>query len=108
LVPLTLDFGSVAKGAASVPLAVTLTNNQNTALPVAGITISNSQFTETDNCATVAPFGHCTISVTFTPAAIGGQNGIMTVNDGFASTPTSPQSVQLFGIGNLPPTPVSP
>jgi hypothetical protein len=70
LSPLVLNFGPQAEGVPSTPLAVTLTNNQNATLTIASITANNSQFAETDNYATVAPFGHCTISVTFTPSAI--------------------------------------
>jgi len=44
----------------------------------------------------VAPLGHCTINVTFTPPGVGTFNGTLTVTDDAAN---SPQSSTLSGTG---------
>ncbi len=99
LLPLVLNLGAQAVGTTSNAQMIVLTNSQNAPLSIAGITISNDQFAETDDCASVAPFGHCTIEVTFSPAASGDQTGELVVDDGFASTPLYPQGVELVGRG---------
>jgi len=99
LFPLVVNLGTQAVGTTGSAHTIELTNNQNAPLSISGITISNDQFAETDDCASVAPFGHCAIGVTFSPTATGDQTGTLNLNDGFATTPKYPQSVQLAGLG---------
>ncbi|MFI5351493.1 MAG: choice-of-anchor D domain-containing protein [Candidatus Binatales bacterium] len=99
LFPLVVNLGTQAVGTTGSAHTIELTNNQNAPLSISGITISNDQFAETDDCASVAPFGHCAIDVTFSPTATGDQTGTLNLNDGFATTPKYPQSVQLAGLG---------
>ena len=99
LFPLVVNLGTQAIGTTGSGHTIELTNNQNAPLSISGITLSNDQFAETDDCASVAPFGHCSIDVTFSPTAAGDQTGTLNLNDGFATTPKYPQSVQLAGLG---------
>jgi len=95
LTPVSATF----KGAELITTAAkafTLTNNQSVTLNVSSVAVS-ANYAETDNCQpTVAPLGHCTINVTFTPPGVGTFNGTLTVTDDAAN---SPQSSTLSGTG---------
>jgi hypothetical protein len=79
---------------------VTLKNGQSTAIAVTGITSSLSDYTQTNTCpvspSTLAAGKTCTISVTFTPTALGSRTGTLTVKD---TGTNSPQTVSLSGTG---------
>jgi phospholipase C len=83
--------------------SILLTNYNPTTLTISSITPS-AGFGQTNNCkGSLPPLNpitggppDCTISVTFSPTAAGPQSGTLTVVD---SDPTSPQIVQLSGIG---------
>jgi len=84
----TLSFGNQAVGAASAPIAVTVTNIGNTVVAVSSITASGD-FSETDDCVKVPlqPNTNCTINVTFTAQAVGGSTGAILVTDNAAGSP---------------------
>lgn len=108
LAPLIVSFGPQPLGTASSPKTLTLTNNQRVPLAVPSITITNGSFTESDNCVpAVAPYGRCTISVTFVPLAGGALSGALVVNDGFTNSPLSPQASELLGVGATSPSPTA-
>src|SRR6266849_2004151 len=91
-----LTFGNQTVGTTSAPKAVTLTNNQSTALSISGISASGD-FAQTNTCGTsLAASTQCTISVTFTPTAAGTRNGTLTVVDAASN---SPQTASLTGTG---------
>lgn len=98
LTPTSANFGNVPQGIASSPHNFTLTNNNQTAaLAISSITTGNPDYTESDTCAgSVAPKGHCTITITFTPSNIGTETGTLTVNDSASNTP---QTGSLTGTG---------
>jgi hypothetical protein len=87
-------------GTPSAPKVFTLSNNQSTALTISGITITGANggdFTETDTCGgSVAAKGTCSISVTFTPSALGTRSATLNVADNASN---SPQVVPLTGTG---------
>jgi Abnormal spindle-like microcephaly-assoc'd, ASPM-SPD-2-Hydin len=99
LSPTGLIFGTVAKGATSVPKTLTLTNNTSGSL---GFTFLaslnyNAAGSGTKPCTgTLASKATCTISVTFTPTANGAASGSLAVSS--ASFPT--QLAGLSGIGS--------
>lgn len=67
-------FAPSVVGGTAGPVAVTLTANGGQPVTVSGVSITGTDagsFTETNNCATLAAGGTCTISVTFKPAAAG-------------------------------------
>jgi len=78
---------------------VTLTNTGTGALTINSIAASGD-FAETNNCpispATLAASGPCTISVTFSPVAVGPRAGMLTITDNASG---SPHMVPLSGTG---------
>jgi hypothetical protein len=109
--PSPVDFGAVTVGS-SAPLSITLTNTGaaplNFSSPFAVTGASAADFTFTDTCVPdplpqLAPGASCTISLTYTPSAVGGSSASMS----FASnTLTSPDVLNLTGTGTAVPVPV--
>ena len=103
LSPTSLNFGSRTVGSPSAPSTVTLTNLGSAAIHVWATAIAGTNsgdFSRVNSCpvppATLAGGAHCTISVQFTPAAIGARAAsLMISHDGGAS----PASVALSGTG---------
>ncbi len=81
--PLALDFGNVYLGSTSSPQTVTVKNVGTANLTITGITINNARFTiSSGNISgqTLAPSVQATITLTFTPQAVGGQSGNLTIS----------------------------
>ena len=92
----SLTFPGQKVSTTSAAQTVTFTNNGSTALSIGGIT-SSGNFSQTNNCGTsVAAKASCTISVKFTPRAVGATTGMLTIKD---SDGSSPQKVALSGTG---------
>jgi hypothetical protein len=98
----TLDYGNETIGISSVAQTVTLTNNLPTAV-TASIAVSGpnaNDFAQTNTCSTIlGPGTTCSISVTFTPAAVGNRSASVTITD---NAQGSPQVVTLAGMGIAP------
>jgi hypothetical protein len=96
----TLAFGNQNVATTSASQSVTLSNTGNTALAVTSIAVTGANsgdFAQTNTCGvSVAAGGNCSITVTFTPTAIGVRNASVSITD---SAPASPQSVGLSGTG---------
>lgn len=96
LTPSPLGFGNQVVATTSPPQVLTLQNVGTATLNIASIAASGD-FAQTNTCAaTLAPAASCTISVTFTPTALGARAGAITVNSDAAS---SPNTVPLSGTG---------
>ncbi|ADV81207.1 choice-of-anchor D domain-containing protein [Terriglobus saanensis] len=99
--PTTLNFGDVFLGAtASLPVTVANTTTFTSTVAISKIAISGtnaSDFTETDNCTSLAENATCTITVTFAPSAVGTRTGTLTVTTDSTSNPTL--TVSLTGNG---------
>ena len=100
----TLAFGNQGLKSTSAAKTVTLTNNDSTAITLSGETISGTNASafaiSAKTCGTsLAGHASCTISVTFTPAAIGAMTATLSVAD---SATNSPQKVSLTGTGVEP------
>jgi hypothetical protein len=97
--PTVLFFGRVAKGS-SKALPITLTNPETVALSITSIAVKGlnaAEFGEIDNCVGILGAGNsCTITVTFTPAAVGHQYGKVKI---FDAARGSPQVVPAQGRG---------
>jgi photosystem II stability/assembly factor-like uncharacterized protein len=94
-----LTFPNQTLNTTSAPQAVTLTNSGASSLTISGIT-TTGDFAETNNCpGSLAASASCTISVTFTPTALGQLSGTISITD---SAPGSPQMVTLLGTGGEP------
>jgi hypothetical protein len=100
LSPSSLTFASQDVGTTSGPQVVTLTNTGNGTL-VFSSTVASGSFAQTNDCGSpVAPGDTCTLSVTFSPTALGTNTGAITITDNASST--SPQTVALSGNGMRP------
>ena len=101
LSPTSLTFPSQALNKASKPQTVTLTNSGTGTLSFTGISITGGDkqdFTDTTTCKSgMAPGATCTLTVTFTPTALGARTAALTISDNVAN---SPQSVPLTGTGS--------
>jgi len=97
LTPGALQYASQTIGSTSPTQQVQFRNTSSMALTISSISTSGD-FAEADNCGTsLVPAGSCTLSVTFTPTAVGSRTGALTITDNAAG---SPQSVTLSGIGS--------
>ena len=91
-----LYFGAVLVGATSGPQTITITNAGGATLDVMSA-VTSAQFGVSANSCGMVPIGQsCMISVTFSPSAVGTQNGTLTITD---NAPGSPHIVSLSGIG---------
>src|ERR1700681_2419070 len=102
LSPTSQSFGNWVVQTTSTVKTVVLTNTQTAPLTIAGISISGD-FAQTSNCPlspnTLAAKLSCTISITFTPTALGTRTGTLTVSDSAAN---SPQTAKVNGTGVTP------
>jgi uncharacterized protein YjdB len=101
--PASISFGNQAQGTTSSVHTVTLKNGQKSAITFTSISTNLSDYSETNTCpvspATLAAGASCTISITFSPSALGARNATLTVLDTGTS---SPQLVTLTGTGTSP------
>jgi hypothetical protein len=100
LSPASVTFAtSQGVGTTSAAQTVTLANTGSAPLVITGITAS-ANFAATNNCGASVPApGTCSISVTFTPTAVGNLYGTLSVTDNNSGTPASTQVVPLAGTG---------
>jgi len=99
ITPTTLAFGTRSTGTTSAAQTITVTNTGGANLVVASAVLGGTnanQFARTTTCATVAPAGSCTISVTFTPTTAGAKSATVTITHNAAGSPTV---VNLSGTG---------
>lgn len=92
----SLTFTSQTVGTTSPVQMVTLNNTGNAALSITSISASQS-FGQTNTCgSSVSAGANCTISVTFSPTAVGQVFGSITIVDNASG---SPQVITLSGTG---------
>jgi hypothetical protein len=98
--PASLSFGNQAQNTPSSIQKITLKNGQSTAITITSIASNLSDYSQTNTCpispATLGASKTCTISVTFTPSALGSRPATLTVKD---TGTNSPQTVSLSGTG---------
>ncbi len=82
LAPTAFDFGNEPVGFTTPPHTFVWTNNSTFAAGVSLLTASGDFAITSGSCGTVPAGGTCSISVTFTPTAIGARTGILTVGAG--------------------------
>jgi hypothetical protein len=93
--PASLSFAQTAVGSTAAAQTVTLTNSGTTAATVSGVA-ATGDFSQTNNCTSIAVGGSCTVTVKFAPTAGGARNGTLTVN---STANNSPLTVALSGAG---------
>ena len=106
--PSSLTFGDQSIGTTSPPQTVTLTNTGTTTLSVTSVTVTGidaADFSQTNNCTTVAAQATCTLSVTFTPAAAGTRTAAVSIAE---NAPGSPQTIAVSGTSGGPQVSFSP
>ncbi len=91
----SLNFSPQQVGASSGSQAVVLTNQGTAAVTLSGFGISfgASDFTQTNDCSTLAAGASCSIDVTFSPSGPGSRSGVLT----FGHSGTGLTSVALAG-----------
>ena len=98
LSPTKVAFSNTTVGVASTASTVTVYNLGFITLKVSSVSTSGD-FSQTNNCGTLAVRGTCTISITFKPTATGARTGTLTVHDtAFLGT----QTASLSGTGVAP------
>ncbi|GAA0928507.1 hypothetical protein GCM10009554_10080 [Kribbella koreensis] len=93
--PSSLTFASQALNTTSAAQAVTVTNTGSLAASVSSVTVSGD-YTQTNNCGSIAVNASCTVNVSFRPTASGTRSGTLTVNSNATNSPTT---VALSGTG---------
>ena len=86
----------------ATPLTLSVTNTGTAALNVTSVKISGTNagdFTESNNCGDIAPSGVCTISVNFTPGAVGSRTASLSIVDNSGNVTGASQSATLNGTG---------
>ncbi|HWG24370.1 discoidin domain-containing protein, partial [Actinospica sp.] len=93
--PGALSFDGTVVGSSAASKSVTVTNTGTASATVSGVSVSGD-FTQTNNCGTLAVNASCTATVTFTPTAAGSRTGTLTVTSNANNSPTT---VGLSGSG---------
>jgi hypothetical protein len=97
----SIDFANEAVGNTSPAQTVTVTNAGYSTTNIASISVMGtnaSDFPETNTCGpTLAAGANCSVSVTFTPAAMGARSAAVNIVD---DAPSSPQTIALTGNGS--------
>jgi hypothetical protein len=100
LSPLHLDFRNQPTGVTSDPQVSTLNNTGSTSLTIPSVSVTGTNsgdFAQTNNCgASLQPGTSCSITVTFTPTAVGNRSAVVKIVD------SAPQQwISLTGLGLL-------
>ncbi len=97
ITPASLSFSSQVLGTTSNAKTVTVQNTGTGPLQVSSV-VASGPFAQTNTCTgAVAPGSSCTISVTFSPTAVGSASGTLTISDNAGT-----QSAGLSGSGSAP------
>jgi F5/8 type C domain/Pectate lyase superfamily protein/Abnormal spindle-like microcephaly-assoc'd, ASPM-SPD-2-Hydin len=93
--PTSLSFASTIVGATTATQPVTITNSGTSAATVSGVSVTGD-FTQTNNCSSLAVGGTCTVNVAFKPTAAGSRTGSLSVA---SNANNGPSTVSLSGSG---------
>ncbi|MGH8398144.1 MAG: FG-GAP-like repeat-containing protein [Gammaproteobacteria bacterium] len=97
----SLDFGNTNEGVTSPSQTVTLKNIGDASITGMSFTFSgggNDDFSENSDCGSTLTNGSkCNINITFTPSSSGTRSTTLVIT---SSAPTSPDIINLAGIGN--------
>ncbi|WP_027345466.1 choice-of-anchor D domain-containing protein [Hamadaea tsunoensis] len=93
--PTGLTFAGTIVGSSSATQTVSVTNSGTTTATVSGVS-ATGDFSQTNNCSSLAVGASCTVTVKFTPTASGTRTGSVTVTSNANNSPTT---VSLTGSG---------
>jgi hypothetical protein len=93
-VPPTFDFGNQVLST-SRPQVFTITNSGNLPLEISSV-VGTGDFSASHTCFSVAAGASCTITITFSPAAVGARTGTITIAD---NTFSATRQISLTGNG---------
>ncbi len=102
LVPGNVTFLETLLGNSSSAKTVSVTNSGQATLTISSVALSGSNsndFSQTNDCTSLAPAASCAIHVTFTPLASGQRAASILITDNAAG---SPHTVALLGVGDAP------
>ncbi|MEV6929903.1 choice-of-anchor D domain-containing protein [Dactylosporangium sp. NPDC051485] len=91
----SLSFATQALNTTSAAQGVTFTNTGTAAASVSGVSVTGD-FSQTNNCGSIAVGASCTVNVSFRPTASGTRTGTLTVTSNASNSPTT---VALSGTG---------
>lgn len=81
----------------STPQTLKVYNGNSSSITVSSVSSSNSSYIQTNNCiGTLAPYGSCSVSITFDPQTTGTITGSISI---LSSGSSSAQSVSMTGTG---------
>jgi parallel beta-helix repeat protein len=105
-----VTFPNQLVNTSSAPQTITLSNTGTAALQVTSISVvgaggsGSNGFAQTNNCgSSLAPGANCAISVTFTPAALGGLSAVLTVNSNAPSVVANLSGTGIAAVGTVSP-----
>ncbi|HEX9334497.1 MAG TPA: choice-of-anchor D domain-containing protein, partial [Pseudonocardiaceae bacterium] len=93
--PASLSFAGAVVGTTAAAQTVTVTNSGTASATVSNVAVTGD-FSQTNNCATVAVGASCAVTVTFKPTAGGSRTGTLTITSNANNSPTT---VSLGGSG---------
>jgi parallel beta-helix repeat protein len=97
--PASLSFAGTVVGSTATPQTVTVTNSGTSSATVSGVSVTGD-YTQTDNCTTIAVGASCAVTVTFKPTASGTRTGTLTITSNATNSPTT-VAVSGSGIGSI-------
>ena len=93
--PGSLSYAATVVGSSATPQAITVTNSGTAAATVSGVS-ATGDFSQTNNCASLAVNASCTVTVGFKPTASGARTGSLVVTSNANNSPTT---IALSGSG---------
>ncbi len=93
--PASLSFAGTVVGNSATAQTVTVTNSGTSSASVSGVSVTGD-FSQANNCSSVAVGASCAVTVTFTPTTNGTRTGTLTVASNANNSPTT---VALTGTG---------
>jgi hypothetical protein len=98
--PQSLAFNPQLVNTTSTAKSVTLKNTSASTVGISSIAVTGNFAIATKTCGSALNAGaSCTVKVTFTPSIAGATSGSLSISD---TSPDSPQTIALSGVGNLP------
>jgi hypothetical protein len=86
--PGSLTFAVTAVGSSAAAQTVTVTNSGTSTATVSGVSVTGD-YSQTNNCSSIAVGASCAVTVTFRPTTAGTRVGTLTVTSNANNSPTS-------------------